>query len=196
MHRLAALVSVVTVIALPVWAQQAADPSAGRSATPRAGTGAPGVPNPSRRVLPTVLPGTPEYSFATVHGNALDALNHGLPNNPVRLRDARAGRIVDIQLTDNSGLFAFRLLDPGSYVAELLSARTNTVLAASEILSVDAGEVVSAFIRLPFRDSPFAAVLGHHAGQAGVIIAAAAASGLLTQSATAAVSCEQLPCTR
>jgi hypothetical protein len=39
-------------------------------------------------------------------------------------------------------------VDPGTYIVELLS-RDRTVLAASEILNVNAGDAVSAVVRTP-----------------------------------------------
>jgi hypothetical protein len=149
---------------------------------------------PGRQEPPLVLPGTPAKAFITVQGNALDSTNRALPEAAVRLRDARAGRIVAAQLTDKSGLFSFRTVDPGSYVVELVSVQNRAVLAASELLSVDAGQSVTTVVRLPSRVPPAGGLLGRNAAQAAVITAAAAATGVLTRAATTPVSCEQLPC--
>ena len=133
-----------------------------------------------RGTTPSVLPGTQESAFTTIQGNALSATNGQLVNNIVRLRDARFGRIVDTQVTDRSGLFAFHAVDPGSYVVELIG-NDQTVLAASEVLSVNAGEAVSTVVRLPFSIPPFAGLLGHSVAQAVAVSSAAAASGVLAE---------------
>src|SRR3954470_21216516 len=62
-----------------------------------------------------------ENALTTIQGNALNSTNGQLSNVVVRLRDARFGRIVDSQLTDKSGMFAFKAIDPGSYVVEIIS---------------------------------------------------------------------------
>jgi hypothetical protein len=133
-----------------------------------------------RGVTPNILPGTQESAFTTIQGNALSSTNGQLANSIVRLRDARLGRIVDSQVTDRSGLFAFRAVDPGNYVVELVG-NDQTVLAASQVLSVNAGDAVSAVVRLPFRIPPFAGLLGHSVPQAATVSSAAAASGVLAE---------------
>src|SRR5882672_9303 len=65
-----------------------------------------------------LLPGTRPGVTATIQGNALNSTNGILPNTLVRLRDARLGQIVDSQVSDKSGLFAFRGIDPGNYIVE------------------------------------------------------------------------------
>jgi hypothetical protein len=105
----------------------------------------------------------------------------------VRLRDARFGRIVDTQMSDQSGLFAFRTVDPGVYVAEIVGDDGN-VLAASQMLNVTAGDTLSTAIRLPFRAVPLGGVLGDSTTAAAIIAAEAAAAGILTTTTTEPVS--------
>jgi hypothetical protein len=135
-------------------------------------------------VVPAVLSGTQATAFATIQGNALSATNAALPESLVRLRDARHGRIVETQRADRSGLFAFRAVDPGSYVVELLS-NDQRVLAASQVLHVNARETTSAVVRLPFRGAPLGGLLGHSTPQIATILSAAAASGVLATQVTA-----------
>jgi hypothetical protein len=127
-----------------------------------------------------LLPGIKAGAGTMIQGNALNSSNGALPESVVRLRDARSGRIVDTQLTDQSGLFAFKVLDPGSYIIEIVSQADSTVMAASQLINVGAGEAVSAVVKLPFRIPPFAGLLGHTTAQAIVITASAATSGILT----------------
>ena len=49
----------------------------------------------------------------------------------------------------------FRTVDPGSYIVELLGDG-DTVLAASQLLNVNAGEAISTVVKLPFQLPPFA----------------------------------------
>jgi hypothetical protein len=147
-------------------------------------TSKPSVRPVPRSVVPRVLGGTGEKAFATIQGGALSATSAAQPDSPVRLRDARLGRIVETQRTDRSGLFAFRAVDPGSYVVELLS-NDQRVLAASQVLHVNAGETITAVVRLPFRDAPLKGLLGHSTPQIATIVSAAAASGVLATQVTA-----------
>ena len=140
----------------------------------------------AKAAAPRLLPGTKPGVFTTIQGNALTSTNGSLPDTVVRLRDARFGRIVDTQYTDKAGLFAFKVVDPGTYVIEIMSASgDSTVLAASQLINVNAGEAVSAIVKLPFRIPPFAGVLGHSASQATAVTTSAATSGLLATVITA-----------
>jgi hypothetical protein len=175
MHRF--LIAVVTVfvassIAPPVWAQKPVS-------TPSRAT----RPALSPRARASVIPGTPESAFTRIQGNALNSTDGPLPNSVVRLRDVRLGHIVDSQVTDRSGLFEFRSVDPGSYVVELMGD-DQTILAASQLLNINAGEALSAVVKLPFRVPPFAGLLGHSAPQAATVISAAAAAGVLATQVT------------
>ena len=143
----------------------------------------------ARTAAPAVLPGTRDTAFAAIQGNALDSANGILPDSPVRLRDARAGRIIGMQRTDKSGLFEFRTVDPGSYIVELLGA-ADAVVAASQLINVNAGEAVSAVVKLPFRLPPFGGLFGHTTAQAIAITAAAAATGVLNAATTTDVSAD------
>ena len=134
----------------------------------------------------------------TIQGNALSSTNGFLSDTNVRLRDARNGRVLTMQITDKTGLFAFRGIDPGSYIVELVSPDQTMVLAASEILNVNAGEVVSAVVKLPFKTSPFFGVLGPNgatvpSGTATAVIAEAAANSILIIAAphTAVTACPE-----
>ena len=181
MHRVfAATVGVIiATTALGVGAQQPARPFSTASA--RAG-----VPSGSA-AMPRLLPGTRSNVFAIIQGNALTSTYGVLPNAIVRLRDARAGGILDTQLTDKSGLFAFRPIDPGAYIIEIVG-NDQSILAASQMLTVGAGEAVSAIVKLPFQIQPFAGLLGHTLQSAAAVSAAAAVSGVLATTVTTEVS--------
>ena len=122
-------------------------------------------------------------ALTIIQGNALSSTNAALPDVAVRLRDARTGRIVAVTRTDKSGLFTFRPVDPGSYIVELVGD-DQRVLAAGEILNVNAGDATSAVVKLPFRLQPYAGVLGHTAASAMLVTATAAATGVLATRVT------------
>ena len=118
-------------------------------------------------------------ALSTIQGNALNSTNGQLPNMMVRLRDARFGRILDSHLTDESGLFTFNALDPCSYIVEMMGG-DQSVLAASQVLNINAGEAASAVVKLPFRIPPFAGVLGNTTPTtAAAVTTEAAASSVL-----------------
>jgi hypothetical protein len=126
-----------------------------------------------------LLSGTKQNVFTTIQGNALTSTNGSLADSIVRLRDARYGRVVETQLTDKSGLFAFKAVDPGSYIVEIMGS-DQSIVAASEMLNVSAGEMVSAVVKMPFRIPPFAGLISSSTPSAAAVTTQAAASSLLS----------------
>ena len=145
----------------------------------------PGLASGAQDAVTRLLPGTRVSVLSTIQGNALSSTNGQLGPASVRLRDARRGRIVETQLTDKAGTFAFKSVDPGTYIVEIMG-NDRTVLAASQLVNVNAGQAVSAIVKLPFRIPPFAGLLGNSAPSAAAITAEAAASGLLATTASGA----------
>jgi hypothetical protein len=181
MHRvLVSTVAVFTVATISAAAQTPLPGSAAALARPQAPTMK--VPE---RGLGDVAAVRNAPAVSTIQGNALDSVNRVLPNTVIRLRDARSGRIFDTQVTDKSGFFSFQSVDPGSYIVEIVGP-DQTILAASELLNVNAREAVSAVVKLPFRIPPLANILGHSKASALVVATAAAASGVLAAQATPA----------
>jgi len=155
------------------------------------GTAAPRVtvPSAANTGLARALP-KGGSKLSTILGNALDSTNGQLANVTVRLRDARLGRIVDTQFTDKSGMFAFKMLEPGSYIVEII-ANDQTILAASQLLGVQGG-AVSAVVKLPFRTTQFAGMMGTATTQAALGVAfEAAATGITALVPTAPISPNQ-----
>jgi hypothetical protein len=141
---------------------------------------------------PRILPGTRPDVFATIRGNALTSSNGSLPTVSVRLRDARIGQIIETQVTDSSGLFAFSSLDPGSYIVEIVGPDQSSVLAASQVLNVGAGEALSAVVKLPFKIPPFGGLFGDSVGSAAAVTSQAAASGVMATQISGTATCENL----
>jgi hypothetical protein len=141
---------------------------------------------------PRLLPGTRSDVFGEIQGKALTSTNAALPDAVVRLRDARRGQIVGTQVTDQSGQFAFGSLEPGGYVAEIIAQDGVSVLAASEVLYVAAGERVTAVVKLPLQASPLARLIGPSLLSASIVTAQAASAGVLAFQASGAATCEVL----
>lgn len=129
------------------------------------------------------LTGTPQHvytnSVATIRGTALTARNNPLTEARVRLRNARTGRIVGVRTTDHAGLFEFANVEPGSYIVELVTSR-DEVLAASDMLNPNGGDLLSTIVKLPY-EIPTGGLLffGAMSASALAITASAAAAGVL-----------------
>lgn len=159
LHALAAS-SLIAIGTLPLAAQQ-------QTAT---------VVNTVRSVVSkAALVRAQENSLTMIQGNALSSTNGQMTDTLVRLRDARFGRIVDTQLTDKSGMFTFKAIDPGSYIVEIVS-NDQSIMAASQLLNVNSGEAVSAVVKLPFRIPPFAGLMGSTTTPSATAVATEAAS--------------------
>jgi hypothetical protein len=189
MHRIlsAAVGAVLVSISAHLAAQMAQGAPATRTGSASVSRVSLGSPAPATRALPRMLPGTRPNVLTTIQGNALTSTNGALSNALVRLRDARIGRIIDSQISDTSGLFEFKAVDPGSYIVEIVGG-DQTILAASQMLNVNAGEAISAVVKLPFRVPPFASVLGDTTPSAVAVMAAAASAQVLAARATTATS--------
>jgi hypothetical protein len=189
MHRVlsAAIGAVLVSTSAHVAAQTSQAVPATRGVSASVAHATPGTPGPAPRAVSRLLPGTRPNVLATIQGNALTSTNGALPNTMVRLRDARIGRIVDSQISDRSGLFAFKAVDPGSYIVEIIG-NDQTILAASQMLNVNAGEAISAVVKLPFRIPPFAGLLGNTTPSAAAVTAAAGTAQVLAVQATTATS--------
>jgi hypothetical protein len=177
MPRLCSVItaSLIAVAVLPLGAQQrtASAVTAGRSTIPKA-----------------ALLKAREHALTTILGNALTSTNGQISGAVVRLRDARFGRIVSTELTDKSGLFAFKAIDPGSYIVEIVSTDQTAVLAASQLLTVNAGEAISAVVKLPFRIPSLGGILGSSTTTPALAAVAgqAATSGVTAVVATVPIS--------
>jgi hypothetical protein len=189
MHRVLSValgaMLVSTSVDLAARASQAA--VATRAVYPSVAPSVPGTVSKGQKVVSRLLPGTRPNVLARIQGNALSSTNGPLANALVRMRDARSGRIVETQITDRSGLFEFTAVEPGSYIVEIIG-NDQTILAASQMLNVNAGEAISAVVKLPFRVPPVASVLGDTTPSAVAVMAAAASAQVLAARATTATS--------
>ena len=124
--------------------------------------------------------------FSNIQGTAVNWTNSAMANAPVRLRDARLGRVLNSSMTDRFGAFEFRSLEPGSYVVELMSPAGDSVLAASPIINVNSGQSVATLVKLPFKAPPLGGALGNSLPAVLAITSAAVAAGVLATSVAGA----------
>jgi hypothetical protein len=182
MYRVLALTgSVFVAMSLSATAEQ--PPAGTTSPVPRSAAQTPARPAGavlSRRSLASEVRGT---ALTAIQGNVLTCTNGPEANAPVRLRDARSGHIVATQVADAAGLFAVRGPGPGSFIVEVLGA-DQMVLAASQILNVNAGETVSGIVKLPCRPGVLAGLFGPTAQSAAAVTAAAASAAVLAAAVT------------
>jgi hypothetical protein len=156
MHRILSAAAAVLIVALP----------GPLSAQPQIATAA------ARRLA--------TRATAAIQGSAVNSGNGALANTLVRVRDARLGRIVDQSLTDKLGAYTFKGLEPGNYVVEIVS-NNQTTLAATNLISANAGETVHAIVRLPFKPSLLGAFLGQTAPAQGVTSASSGLSDIVPE---------------
>ena len=148
MKRILSLAAaIVVIITSPSFAQQ--QPSA--------------VPQ-MRDDVPHVVARAPSMRLAVIQGTAMRPVKDdaamsaasaetvsdtgGLPNTTVRLRDIRYGRLVGTQVTDSTGAFMFRNVEPGSYLVELVGTNQTTT-AATQLINANAGDIINAVVRQP-----------------------------------------------
>jgi Carboxypeptidase regulatory-like domain len=160
MHRLLIAVAATVLAAAPARAQQPVLTAL----------------HPTSAVVVTPTPGE-----TAIQGVTLTALSAPLPNANVRLRDLRSGRVTDATTSDKDGRFTFLRVEPGSYVVELIG-KDQMVLAASPVLNLNAGELISTVLKLPLRMAA-SGFLSRGVPALVAVAAASAAAGVLASTA-------------
>lgn len=112
-----------------------------------------------------------------------------MADEPVRLRNARTGQVVTSQRTDAEGAFTFRAIDPGSYVVEALAVDQKSVAAASDLVSPDASETVTANVFLPIDAASAAALISKSPASLAAIAGLATTAGILAAQVAGAATC-------
>ena len=107
---------------------------------------------------------------AVIQGSAVNSTNGVLVNTLLRVRDARLGRIVDQAHTSKVGAYTFKGLEPGNYIVEIVSKNQMTI-GTSSLISANAGQTVTAVVRLAFTPSLLGAILGQQAPATSAVAA-------------------------
>lgn len=94
------------------------------------------------------LPSDPS-AVTRVVGSVIDIRQVPVSYAHVQLRDLRSGAVLGERDTDPKGEFEFTLIEPGTYVVELIESRT--VIALSNAGSISRYQTLRAVINLPGR---------------------------------------------
>jgi hypothetical protein len=124
----------------------------------------------------------------SISGYARKGGNNAESIRQVQLRDAQSGRVVATGATDKAGAFSFNGIQPGTYIVEVLGG-DQSVLAASSILTLHAGEALSIALTVPLVAA--GGLLGSTVATAGMIAAGAAAAGILAVKKVGDPTCPQ-----
>lgn len=109
-------------------------------------------------------------SATVVSAFVWDAVGKPVANVTVALRNLGTARVERTSNSDEGGHVSFRGIDTGTYVLEVVNAR-GAVIATGQTLTVEVGESVATFVRLPAK-SPWYAELFQNVGAVAVATAA------------------------
>jgi hypothetical protein len=140
-----------------------------------------------RPAAPVSGPVVPIPTSNAVMGGVRDPGDKPVANAQLQLRNLRGGTIDRATTADAEGAFAFRAIEPGTYVVEMIAAG-GVVVAVSEATTVGTGEVVQTLVRLTARTRTFGWWMGSTADSA---VAQAASSGVLAVDPGVAASPER-----
>lgn len=121
-------------------------------------------------------PGAFTASTNALIGTARAADRSPIPEARLQLRSLRSGQIVQTTTADADGRFAFRSLEPGTYLVEMTLA-DGSVVALSEAVTIGAGEIVQTLVQLASRTRTFGWWFGSTTASA---LSSAAGLGVLT----------------
>lgn len=136
--------------------------------------------------LPALGEGSGAFAASTnaIIGTVRSADRRPIPEASLRLRHLGSGRVVQETISSAEGQFAFRGIEPGTYVVEL-TTDDGTVVALSEAITVGSGEVVQTLVQVAARTRTFGWWFGSATASA---LGTAASLGLLTIEPGAPVS--------
>ena len=109
-----------------------------------------------------------------VNGVAVDSDKTPLPNARVRLRNLQVNEVEKVATANQLGEFNFAIAPDVPYVVELADQSGN-IVAVSDVLVANAGEVAGAVISLPSKLPALAGMFGETASS---VLSAVAGTGL------------------
>lgn len=128
----------------------------------------------------------PGVAAASIVGSVWRDGRTAVPAARVRLRNYSTGRLVDATVANDLGRFAFRDLEGGRYVLEVVN-ESGKVLAIGQPLAVAPGETVATFVDLRTGERWFA---GFFQNAAAAIVSTASSVGV-TAIAAGDAACPQ-----
>jgi hypothetical protein len=155
------------------------------SSTAKAATTASGA------TVKAARPGAVGVRTTSVMGGAWNSDNSPIPAAKLRLRNVLTGRMEATAVASDLGQFEFTGIEGGSYVIELVSD-SGRIIAIGHAFTVEPGETVATFVRLPAKAPWFKGFFGNAASA----IAAVAASTGVTAVAPEHMACASPPCSQ
>jgi len=128
-----------------------------------------GVIRPSSKVESRVPKGE-----ALIKGTALDLNRAPLANAPVRLRNLQSNQIEQTALANELGEFMFFARPEVPYVVEI-TGPAGRVLAVSDIITAQVGDVAGAIVMVPTRLPALGNIFGD---TAGLVVSAVSGLGI------------------
>jgi hypothetical protein len=149
---------------------------------------APNRPTPSGLATATGMSRTVHVRSGSIMGSAWKADNSPIPFAKLRLRNVVSGQIQAHTIADELGKFAFKLVEPGSYVVELVS-EDGRILTVGHTFSVGPGEAAATFVRLGTKVPWFNGFFGNAAAIVASTAAAAGVTALAPEEMTCVSAC-------
>jgi hypothetical protein len=122
----------------------------------------------------TIAPAIPTPGVALINGSAVDAGAMPLPGASVHLRNLTTNLVESQAVANPSGGFTFSVRPELPYVVEVADA-AGRVVAVSDVVVAQAGDVASTVVEVPMRAT---AVAGVFTNTAGSVVSAASGAGV------------------
>ena len=111
---------------------------------------------------------------ALIKGTVLDMNSAPVPNAPVRLRNLLSNKVEQSSVANQAGEFMFIARPQVPYVVEI-SDQSGRIVAVSDIIAAQVGDVAGAMVTVPTRLPALAGLFGESLGS---VISAAAGTGI------------------
>lgn len=131
---------------------------------------------------PTAFAAGSSEALGQIAGTARDSIGQPMPNALVRVRNIEIGPTAGSTVTGAAGQFAFKGLNRGLYVVEVVGA-TGRVVATSALISLTSGQMAARSVGVTApavstaQAGPFTAAF--FTSTVGIVTAAAVASGVI-----------------
>ena len=161
--RGSALVAAMVLTASAAAAQQAAPVPPAKAS-----------PASQKPVKASAKRGAPMPARSVISGTVVDVNGQPVPNATVNLRSLQLNKVEQSVTAGRTGQYTFVVQPDLPYVIEIAD-QTGRVIAVSDVLIPQTGEVAAALVKIPARLPTIAGVFGETAGS---IISATAGTGI------------------